>query len=184
MKPALIALCAAAICVYAGTLCGLGRVEATTQQLYQSLRLHDLELRTQVQALEALPSLEELRAQIVDVALERAFLGEPLPADEAAFRVRLDEGREPGVLQPVGAVHLVPLKQRLHRTGSDQGVGSVLEFPVAQPGGHGAQQPILADPLHLHRNSPPMHFAIFLMHRIVLVRTAPFNKIVGCCPIW
>ncbi|MBL8288577.1 MAG: ATP-dependent RNA helicase HrpA [Rubrivivax sp.] len=41
----------------------------------------------------ALGTLEELRAQIVEVALERAFLGEPLPASEAGFRSRLDEGR-------------------------------------------------------------------------------------------
>lgn len=36
---------------------------------------------------------EELRAQVIDVALDRAFLMDPLPADEAAFRRRLDEGR-------------------------------------------------------------------------------------------
>ena len=40
-----------------------------------------------------LGTAEELRAQIVDVALERAFLQEPLPADEAAFKRRVDEGR-------------------------------------------------------------------------------------------
>ncbi|WP_298233469.1 ATP-dependent RNA helicase HrpA [uncultured Azohydromonas sp.] len=36
---------------------------------------------------------EELRAQIIDVALDRAFLGEPLPTDEASFKRRIDEGR-------------------------------------------------------------------------------------------
>ncbi|MBO9678386.1 MAG: ATP-dependent RNA helicase HrpA [Acidovorax sp.] len=36
---------------------------------------------------------EELRTQIIDVALERAFLQEPLPTDEAAFKRRVDEGR-------------------------------------------------------------------------------------------
>jgi ATP-dependent helicase HrpA len=36
---------------------------------------------------------EELRAQIIDVALERAFLQEPLPTDESAFKRRVDEGR-------------------------------------------------------------------------------------------
>jgi ATP-dependent helicase HrpA len=41
----------------------------------------------------ALGTLEELRAQIVDVALERAFLAEPLPQDEYSFRVRLEAGR-------------------------------------------------------------------------------------------
>ncbi|MDE2505133.1 MAG: DUF3418 domain-containing protein, partial [Burkholderiales bacterium] len=41
----------------------------------------------------SLGTLEELRAQIVDVALDRAFLADPLPADAAAFKRRLDEGR-------------------------------------------------------------------------------------------
>ena len=36
---------------------------------------------------------EELRAQIIDVALDRAFLTEPLPTDETAFKTRIDEGR-------------------------------------------------------------------------------------------
>ncbi|HOZ93080.1 MAG TPA: DUF3418 domain-containing protein [Ottowia sp.] len=36
---------------------------------------------------------EELRQQIIDVALERAFLVEPLPASADAFRQRVDEGR-------------------------------------------------------------------------------------------
>jgi ATP-dependent helicase HrpA len=40
-----------------------------------------------------LGTLEELRAQIVDVALERAFLLEPLPTDEPAFKRRVEEGR-------------------------------------------------------------------------------------------
>ena len=38
-------------------------------------------------------TLEELREQIIDVALDRAFLLEPLPADEADFKRRLEEGR-------------------------------------------------------------------------------------------
>ncbi len=38
-------------------------------------------------------STEELRDQIVDVALDRAFLAEPLPTDAAAFAKRVDEGR-------------------------------------------------------------------------------------------
>ncbi len=36
---------------------------------------------------------EELRRQIIDVALERAFLVEPLPTCEAAFAQRTEEGR-------------------------------------------------------------------------------------------
>ncbi len=40
-----------------------------------------------------LGTLEELRTQIIDVALDRAFLMEPLPADADAFKRRLEEGR-------------------------------------------------------------------------------------------
>jgi ATP-dependent helicase HrpA len=36
---------------------------------------------------------DELRQQIVDLALDRAFLGDPLPTDAPAFRKRIDEGR-------------------------------------------------------------------------------------------
>jgi ATP-dependent helicase HrpA len=36
---------------------------------------------------------EELKQQILDVALDRAFLLDPLPANEADFKRRLDEGR-------------------------------------------------------------------------------------------
>ncbi len=41
----------------------------------------------------ALGSADELREQIVAVALERAFLADPLPTDAAAFKARLDAGR-------------------------------------------------------------------------------------------
>ena len=41
----------------------------------------------------ALGTLEELRAQIIDVALDRAFLAEPLPQDGPTFARRLEEGR-------------------------------------------------------------------------------------------
>jgi ATP-dependent helicase HrpA len=40
-----------------------------------------------------LGTAEELRQQIIDVALERAFLIEPLPMSEAEFRQRGEEGR-------------------------------------------------------------------------------------------
>jgi ATP-dependent helicase HrpA len=36
---------------------------------------------------------DELKAQIIDVALDRAFLLDPLPNDEASFKRRIDEGR-------------------------------------------------------------------------------------------
>jgi ATP-dependent helicase HrpA len=38
-------------------------------------------------------TLEELREQIIAVALDRAFLLDPLPTDEVAFRRRVEEGR-------------------------------------------------------------------------------------------
>jgi ATP-dependent helicase HrpA len=36
---------------------------------------------------------DELREQIIELALDRAFLAEPLPTDAAAFKRRIDEGR-------------------------------------------------------------------------------------------
>ena len=41
----------------------------------------------------SLGTSEELKQQILDVALDRAFLLEPLPNDEASFKRRVDEGR-------------------------------------------------------------------------------------------
>jgi ATP-dependent helicase HrpA len=41
----------------------------------------------------ALGTAEELRDQIIGVALDRAFLSGPLPTDEFAFRARIEEGR-------------------------------------------------------------------------------------------
>ena len=38
-------------------------------------------------------TMEELRAQIIDVALDRAFLLEPLPTTETEFKKRVEEGR-------------------------------------------------------------------------------------------
>ena len=40
-----------------------------------------------------LGTADELRQQIIDLALDRAFLAEPLPADGAAFNARITEGR-------------------------------------------------------------------------------------------
>ncbi len=40
-----------------------------------------------------LGSADELKTQIIDVALDRAFLMDPLPNDEASFKRRIDEGR-------------------------------------------------------------------------------------------
>ena len=38
-------------------------------------------------------TLDELKQQILDVALDRAFLGDPLPIDAPSFRQRVEEGR-------------------------------------------------------------------------------------------
>ncbi|MFW5329553.1 ATP-dependent RNA helicase HrpA [Hydrogenophaga sp. ZJX-1] len=38
-------------------------------------------------------TLEELRNQIIELALDRAFLADPLPTDETAFKKRVEEGR-------------------------------------------------------------------------------------------
>jgi ATP-dependent helicase HrpA len=51
------------------------------------------DLQKMAAAYMSLGTVEELRQQIVDVALDRAFLQEPLPTDEFAFKRRLDEGR-------------------------------------------------------------------------------------------
>ncbi|MBA2963141.1 ATP-dependent RNA helicase HrpA [Ramlibacter sp. MAH-25] len=70
-------------------------------------RLFALQVRDTLKALEKnIPDLQkmavgymplgtqdELRQQIVDVALDRAFLLDPLPSDQAAFKRRVDEGR-------------------------------------------------------------------------------------------
>jgi len=40
-----------------------------------------------------LGSADELRAQIIELALDRAFLADPLPADAATFAARITEGR-------------------------------------------------------------------------------------------
>ena len=51
------------------------------------------DLQKMAVAFMPLGTLEELREQIIEVALERAFLLEPLPSDAAGFKQRLDEGR-------------------------------------------------------------------------------------------
>jgi len=51
------------------------------------------DLQKMAVAFMPLGTAEELRDQIIDVALDRAFLAEPLPADGTSFQRRLDEGR-------------------------------------------------------------------------------------------
>ena len=40
-----------------------------------------------------LGTADELREQVIDLALDRAFLSDPLPTDAAAFKRRIDDGR-------------------------------------------------------------------------------------------
>lgn len=51
------------------------------------------DLQKMAVAFMPLGTQEELRQQIIGVALDRAFLLDPLPADEASFKRRVDEGR-------------------------------------------------------------------------------------------
>jgi len=51
------------------------------------------DLQKMAVAFMPLGTLEELRSQIIDVALDRAFLQEPLPTDEPGFKRRVEEGR-------------------------------------------------------------------------------------------
>jgi ATP-dependent helicase HrpA len=50
-------------------------------------------LTTMAAAFMSLGTAEELKSQIVEVALDRAFLGDPLPTDTASFQARLEQGR-------------------------------------------------------------------------------------------
>ena len=63
-------------------------------------------------------TMEELRAQIIEVALDRAFLLDPLPTVETAFKQRLEEGRG----------RLTLIASEVARTAA----GILLEFAVAQ----------------------------------------------------
>jgi len=51
------------------------------------------DLQRMAAAFMSLGTLEELRDQIIDVALDRAFLADPLPTDAAAFKARVEQGR-------------------------------------------------------------------------------------------
>jgi len=51
------------------------------------------DLQKMAMAYMSLGTADELRDQIIDIALDRAYLSDPLPADAASFKARLDEGR-------------------------------------------------------------------------------------------
>jgi ATP-dependent helicase HrpA len=71
-----------------GRLCALQIKDALK---YLEKNIPDLQKMTV--AFMSLGTAEELRTQIIEVAVDRAFLQEPLPADEATFKKRVDEGR-------------------------------------------------------------------------------------------
>jgi ATP-dependent helicase HrpA len=78
----------------AGHRSGLRRLVAL--QLKEPLKFLEKNLPDlQKMAVAYLPlgTLEELREQIIAVALDRAFLAEPLPTDARGFGARIDEGR-------------------------------------------------------------------------------------------
>ena len=51
------------------------------------------DLQKMAMAYMTLGTAEELREQIIEVALDRAYLSDPLPTDAASFKARLEEGR-------------------------------------------------------------------------------------------
>ena len=72
---------------------GLRRLFALQIRMRSSTLKEHPDLQKMAVAYMPLGTQEELRAQIIDVALDRAFLLDPLPTDEAAFKRRVDEGR-------------------------------------------------------------------------------------------
>jgi ATP-dependent helicase HrpA len=51
------------------------------------------DLQKMAMAYMGLGTPEELREQIIDIALDRAYLSDPLPKDAASFKARIEEGR-------------------------------------------------------------------------------------------
>jgi len=51
------------------------------------------DLQKMAMAYMSLGTADELRDQIIDVALDRAYLADPLPTDAASFKARVEEGR-------------------------------------------------------------------------------------------
>jgi ATP-dependent helicase HrpA len=73
---------------------GLRRLFALTiRDALKYLEKNIPDLQKMAVAYMPLGTQEELRQQIIDVAIDRAFLQEPLPADEAQFKQRVQDGR-------------------------------------------------------------------------------------------
>ncbi len=73
---------------------GLARLVALQiRDAIRHLEKNTPELQAMAAGYLPLGSAEELREQIVGVAIDRAFLSDPLPTDAAAFAARIDQGR-------------------------------------------------------------------------------------------
>ena len=73
---------------------GLGRLFALQiKDALKYLEKNIPDLQKMSVAFMSLGTAEELRTQIIEVAVDRAFLQDPLPTDEAAFIKRVEEGR-------------------------------------------------------------------------------------------
>ena len=73
---------------------GLSRLVALQiRDVVRHLEKNLPDLQSMAVASLALGTADELRRQVVEVAIERAFLVEPLPSDAASFARRIDEGR-------------------------------------------------------------------------------------------
>jgi ATP-dependent helicase HrpA len=73
---------------------GLRRLVALAiKEPLKYLDKHIPDLQKMGAAFMSLGTVDELRQQIVEVALDRAFLAYPLPTDETAFKARVEEGR-------------------------------------------------------------------------------------------
>jgi len=73
---------------------GLRRlVMLQTRDALKYLEKNIPDLQKMAVAYMPLGTAEELRDQVIELALDRAFLADPLPTDAASFQRRLDEGR-------------------------------------------------------------------------------------------
>ncbi len=73
---------------------GLRRLVALQlREALKYLEKHIPDLQQMAAAYMSLGTAEELRQQILDLAIDRAFLAEPLPSDAASFARRIEEGR-------------------------------------------------------------------------------------------
>jgi ATP-dependent helicase HrpA len=98
------------------------------------------ELQKMAMAYLPLGTADELREQIIEVALGRAFLAEPLPVDAASFARRVEEGRsrlmliaqEVARLADVVLGELQVVQRKLKDTRPDKDVGDDIAQQLAR----------------------------------------------------